>query len=118
MSTNNKTGAEEKTRSQYMAGEVSHDEYYGQFVTPALIQYVARTIGADAIRASQDKHFNDIPLVRWDQLHGVKDCIKSDLFKAANNTTYAEAYRDKFMWSLGDQVCIAKAAARAMRSAA
>lgn len=104
-------------RKQYLAGEVSHEDYYGQFVNPELIAYVVGYIGAERILASSDPHMNDIPLAAWDWLVGVKDRIDTKLFKACNNATYPEQERDKPLWSLSDQVCIAKRAARAWREA-
>jgi len=58
----------ELTRKDYLDGKCTHDEYYGQFVTKPLILVVAKMIGAGNIAASTDLHFNDIPLVRWDNL--------------------------------------------------
>ena len=102
-------------RKDYLAGRVSHAEYYAQFVTQPLKAYVARAIGRDKISASTDPHLNDIPLARWDGLTQTKHLIDRAKFKAADNVTYAEESRDKFEWSLGDQVCIAKAAASAIK---
>jgi hypothetical protein len=104
------------TRKQYLDGECSHDTYYAQFVTDRVINHVLTYIGADTIRTSHDPHMNDILLHRWDRLIGIKDCIDTKLFKACNNVTYAEDCRDKFLWSLSDQVCIAKAAAKVWKA--
>lgn len=51
-------------------------QYYGQFVTPYVLEVVREHIGEDRIKASKDTHFNDIPLKLWDRLvpfvwHGV-----------------------------------------------
>lgn len=46
----------------------AHRKYHGQFVNDATIRYVVSSIGADAIKASTDKHMNDIPLAKWDRL--------------------------------------------------
>lgn len=56
------------TRSDYMNNKCSHREYYGQFVTPYVLQLVANSIGLDKIKASKDPHFNDIPLQEWDRI--------------------------------------------------
>lgn len=42
--------------------------YYGQFVTPAMMQMVASRIGLEWIMDSSDPHLNDIPLAQWDAL--------------------------------------------------
>lgn len=56
------------TRKQYLNKECSHNEYYGQFVTPAWIDRVQRHIGADRVKRSTDPHLNDIHLKEWDNL--------------------------------------------------
>lgn len=50
------------TREQYMNNEVSHHKYYAQFVTPRTLEQVRNTIGLEALRASEDGHFNDVKL--------------------------------------------------------
>lgn len=42
-----------------------HRQYYAQLVNESTIAHVVRAIGAVALRASTDLHFNDIPLQRW-----------------------------------------------------
>jgi len=59
------------TRDDYMAKKISHEDYYGQFVTPAIIRLVENGIGIKEIKNSSDEHFNDIPLAKWDSLHVV-----------------------------------------------
>jgi len=85
-------------RSRYMDGEISHDEYYlwlsdwiglPDSLIPATI---------DEIRASNDEHFNDIRLQRWDAMD------KS-----------VRAYAGGLYWSLSDTVCCLKAMARRRR---
>jgi len=56
------------TRKEYMDKEYTHEEYYGQFVNDAIIKIVGDSIGVDRIKASTDKHLNDIPLKEWDNL--------------------------------------------------
>ena len=56
------------TRKQYMDKEVTHRQYYGQFVTDATKQRVLRCIGETRLMASTDEHLNDIPLEKWDSL--------------------------------------------------
>lgn len=57
-----------KTRDQYLNGDVSHEEYYSQFVTAGTRQRVLRWIGLETLKKSTDESFNDIPLAQWDAL--------------------------------------------------
>lgn len=102
------------TRAAYMAGKHSFDEYYGQFVTKDLITYISAAIGTDRIKNSQDPHFNDIPLAQWDRLTAVSHCINHDKLRGAENHSDHSTYPR----SLCTQVCMAKAAARAIKAAA
>lgn len=94
----------EYTREQYLAGECSHEEYYAQFVTNAVIETVRRHIGEDKIAASTDEHFNDIPLRQWDML-AIHHTMNMKKFRALQ--TYG--------FTLCDAVCIAKQAARMIK---
>jgi hypothetical protein len=90
------------TREQYMNNECDHDTYYGQFVSSAIVELVADSIGVDRIRASTDEHMNDIPLRDWDQLEtGIGLLVHKDHRKKSGEG-----------WSSSTAVCIAKAAAR------
>jgi hypothetical protein len=89
--------AKKWTRGQYIGGGCSHDEYYGQFVTPAIVALVERSIGRKRILNSKDPHFNDIELVMWDNLEVP--------LRAMATTRLA----------LSDAVCIAKRAARQIK---
>lgn len=60
-------------RADYMAGKVTHRQYYAQFVTPYVTQAVLRAIGRDTIIKSTNEHFNDIQLYRWDAIIGWSD---------------------------------------------
>ena len=42
-----------------------HRQYYAQLVNRSTIACVVRMIGAKALLASRDPHFNDIPLQQW-----------------------------------------------------
>ena len=55
-------------RSQYVCGKVTHEEYYGQFVTESVISTVLSRFGLDklAIQFELDEHLNGIPLTSWD----------------------------------------------------
>jgi hypothetical protein len=74
-----------------MNKEISHQEYYAQFVTKSILDTVRRCIGTSRILKSEDQHFNDIDLKSWDNLYVIN-------------------------WgSLSDSVCVAKAAARIIK---
>lgn len=102
------------TRSEYMSACTKtdgdtwalHRAYYRQFVTSKVIALVETTIGEGPLLASQDPHFNDIPLAKWDRLHYTLS-MDSDVrakVRDCNDT-----------WSLGTSVCILKEAARILR---
>lgn len=103
------------TRKDYINKRISHNDYYSQFINPSVIDYVARLIGRERIIKSNDKYFNDIPLGLWDGLTDIKNIIDREKFKQVNNVTYGEEHKHKFLWSLSNQVCIAKQAARMIR---
>lgn len=93
------------TRKAYLNGECTHREYYAQFVDDSIISEILRRIGKDAILASTDKHFNDIPLERWDTL------VHYAITHAAS-----EALRDAGdCLTLAGGVCILKEAARQIK---
>ena len=59
------------TRSEYIHGSATYDEYYSQFVNEDTVKQVVREIGAENILAalnSGDTHLNTIPLKVWDIL--------------------------------------------------
>ena len=97
-----------KTRTDYLAGNCSHREYYGQFVTENIKNYVVSMIGKRAILEATDPHLNDIALQKWDQLTAIRHMINTDKWREVNCCENQSTYP----WSLSDQVCIAKEAAR------
>ena len=76
-----------------------HREYYAQFVSQHSINAVAQRIGHDAIMASTDRHFNDIPMCHWDKANTWLPIATT--FKSMGDFA-----------SLSGYVCIAKEAAR------
>lgn len=101
------------TRTDYMSDStVTHDDYYGQFVTEHTLSYVGGAFGAERLRAAldQDRHLNSIALKHWDTLttHPVgRDGFRSRmpfnrLLIVATGETVTRAVL----------VCIAKRAAR------
>lgn len=91
------------TRKQYMNKECTHDEYYGQFA-PLIIPVVVNWVGAKAVRRSTDPHFNDIPLLHWDVLHGIVANRVGLLLRESGGVN-----------SQAETVCVAKAAAKLIR---
>jgi len=104
------------TNKGYMAGLISHSDYFAQFLDHHAISYVQNTIGLETILNSTDAHFNDIPLRSWDQL-SMTQFIKSDKWKVAACSTYQADTRqeNRFIWSQSDNVCTAKTCAGILR---
>lgn len=101
------------TRKDYLNKECTHDEYYRQFVSDGVIDMVGSVIGVDRIKASNDPHFNDIPLREWDKLdgpYGIRYIMNRNIFKMANCPEYIGT--NKISWSNSDCISIAKQAAR------
>ncbi len=89
------------TREQYSRNEVTHEQYFAQFVTPRVISIVLHQFSVDELLASKDEHLNDLKLYRWDALHNsIVDACR-DILKEADEWT-----------TMAITVCIAKAAAR------
>ena len=99
------------TRNDYMNNACTHSEFYGQFVTPAIITRVKSKIGADAIARSTNEHFNDIKLDKWEAID-CKDVTNSQAIRQAFETPAG-----KFFWSKNLNVCILKEAARRIKLA-
>lgn len=55
-----------KTRQQYLNKEVTHREYYSQFVTESVKNRLKKTLKISSLESGKDKHFNNIPLFFWD----------------------------------------------------
>lgn len=91
-----------KTRKDYLEKRATHSEYYGQFVTPGVLATVKQYIGEKEIKQSKDKHFNDIPLAKWDAFsqHSSFKLLGGKMREAGDYLT------------LSGIVCVAKEAAR------
>ncbi|AXH72677.1 MAG: hypothetical protein [Caudoviricetes sp.] len=94
------------TKDQYMKHECTHEEFYGQFVTPHYISVVKSSIGIDNILKSTDEHFNDIPLKKWDMIARYGMDMKMDYNKIKSTGG---------VYSLSTFVCILKQAARVIK---
>lgn len=59
------------TRKDFLFGNVTFEQYYGQFITSATKLLVIHYIGLDRITQALeigDIHLNTIPLIEWDNL--------------------------------------------------
>lgn len=102
------------TRSDYMTKACSHEEYYGQFVTPAIRNAVKARFG-DRINKSNDPHFNDIPLAQWDSFHGNPN-FASTLNVPSIYRAILPAIKAAGEWlTLVTMTCISKQAARQLK---
>lgn len=91
------------TRSQYLDGVCTHNEYYAQFVNEPILDCVKGRIGVENIKKSTNKHFNDIPLRKWDDIIGITTTQQKLMKELGESYTIAVG------------VCILKAAARIIK---
>lgn len=91
------------TRKDYILNKCSHNEYYDQFVNCSRISIVSRIIGVDNIKNSTQENFNDITLMRWDNLGPLLGITRQEMDKVGDYLT------------LSHQVCVGKACARKIR---
>lgn len=71
-------------RQDCLDGKVSHREYYAQFVNEYVRARAVSSIGMRSLLDSTDKHFNDIPLHRWDSIDASYLGL-TEAFKAAGD---------------------------------
>lgn len=88
------------TRTQYLNGRCSHQQYYAQFLTQAVFQKVLQNVPFERIAASRDPHFSDISLGLW-QIQ--VPALSATLMREAEDVP-----------TVAGAVCLAKAAARAL----
>ena len=97
------------TRKDYLAGKVTHSDYYAQFATDSHKYYVLREIGMSRLKAATSPNFNEIPLVEWDFISFSSSTFSSDLIDKL------KACGDYLTKS--GRVCILKEAARQLVAA-
>lgn len=90
------------TRDEYMEGKVKHEQYYSQFVTRGMLDYLKATLKTK-IELSEDPSFNDIPLKIWDRM-------------PSSLLPFKAFYKLNRGVSPADKVCAFKAAARIIKS--
>lgn len=115
------------TRRDFMDNKIEYAAYMRQFVTNAAIRLVEQHIGKQRVVDSKDPHLNDIPLVEWDALAGVRfsgpnftgkpSAPGSRLIALSNMFTQAEQNAVPSI-SVSDCVGILKAAAQLIRERA
>lgn len=90
------------TRRDYLYERCAHDEYYSQFLTAEIIEYVESKIGREKILSSEDETLSDIDVRNWDRIvYNLKPLVCDEILIKAQEG-----------WSLMTGVCIAKQAAR------
>lgn len=91
------------SRKQRMNGEVTHEEFYGQFVNETVKLRLLQGIGRDRILNSRDVSFNDIRNAHWDAL---PTCAGMSMKMKEAGTFLSHV----------DKLCIYKEAARQIRA--
>lgn len=59
----------DQKRKAYLAGKISHEEFYLEFADAITFDDLASLVPADACK-SRDPHFNDVPPKLWDYRFG------------------------------------------------
>lgn len=105
------------TYKQYFSDSAKlHAAYHDQFVTDSVLSIVTNRIGADRIKKSTDKYFNDIPLKEWDRIIGFSDIQRPSI---SNTLGISNAIREAGdCVSAATLVCVMKAAAERIRKGA
>jgi hypothetical protein len=90
------------SRQDYLNNICSHREYYAQFVTEPIKAIVNHNLGNEII-ASNDEHFNDIPLCKWDNLSshvstGDSLCAKVCILKECAKQIKEQQEKKKCLW--------------------
>lgn len=103
---NTQTNSIEFTRKEYLNQECTYEQYYNQFLTPAIIAIVANRFSIDELKEAYQKNesFNSIPLAAWDSLAYALKNTPTGLGKKLRDA-------GDFL-TLSGQVCVLKAAAR------
>lgn len=86
-----------RERARYLAGEISHDDYYLWLAKQVGVYTAMVPFTPSELLSSTDPYFNDLPLRRWDSRHPI---------------VIAQAHRLGLPWSQSDTVCCLKAVAR------
>jgi hypothetical protein len=63
------------SRTDFNSNKCTFNQYYQQFVTEETKRILLSNIPLDRLLKSKDKHLNDIPLKRWDDLPETDDMV-------------------------------------------
>lgn len=110
----------DKVRDDEKGKERLHRKYHGQFVNEEIKRTVLLVIGREAILNSEDYHFNDIPLRKWDAMSGYR-AYPTHAFKPPQevvNSMCRALGKKTVVVSPSDCVCIYKEAARQIKEEA
>jgi hypothetical protein len=109
----------EVTRKNYLAGKVSHQEYYcavADAIGPNAVDWIVRNIApVERLQTAlaADPHLNNIPLHVWDHRHPAVLALAREAGAQRLAFMHSGSVREGYIaWSLGDSVCVLKAAAR------
>lgn len=95
----------DQKRKDYLAGKISHEEFYLEFADAIAFDDLASLVPAGACK-SRDPHFNDVPLKLWDYRFGE---IRFLLSRAINQGRVVK--RSKGL-SADESACLLKEVAR------
>lgn len=94
------------TRKQYLQGACSHQDYYMQFATPAVIARVKSKVDLIVLLSSKEDGFRDVySLPFWDNAIGTISRDVGEMMREAGDHP-----------TLAGSVCLAKAVARSLIS--
>lgn len=106
------------TRKQYLDKQCTHRQYWAQFVTEGMRQMVQRNITLERLQRSQNEYFSDVTTLQdW-------DCMRHGTFAMLDQKKWREIQYPEYTdprsigWSLSDNTCLLKEAARQLVEAA
>ena len=100
------------TRKDYLDQKCTHREYWAQFVTPGMRGMVQHRMDMKRLQSSTNEYFSDVTTLRdWDVM---KDATFRMLDQKAWRDIQYPEYTDprSIGWSLSDNTCLLKEAAR------
>lgn len=92
---------EKITRENYINGKINHREYYGGILRLADFEMSPGHELVQKALKSQDPHYNDIPLILWDNIAMSGQAWTNTALKKVGD-----------FWSLAGGVCLYKEAVR------
>lgn len=86
------------SRKEYMENKCTHKEYYDQFITPAGIELVSKSVAFKKLMKNNSEDLSSVTINFWDLIGTAHDAVA--LLNSKGDT-----------WSLASAVCINKAIA-------